>query len=126
MSLKNAFAALFASGNDEKEKVEHGHWLGSSRFLLTLGLLAVIIYLTKGILTDTLWIICGVIVVTYLVTNTWSKTVAMKVNAEVIKERQRLAWADGSLSAVEAEALKRADDASAAVSAAVGAGPTKA
>jgi hypothetical protein len=110
MSLKSALTELLASEKkDGKEMIEHG-WIGSSRFLVFVAIAALIVYLAYKGLTDLRVVIpVTALAAVYILSNTVTRIYQIKANADIIKERQRLAWADGQLTADEAAALTAAD-----------------
>jgi len=107
MSISNALKELF---NKEKpagnEMIEHG-FLSSSRFIVMIGMVGLLLWLTLKGLGD-LHIILPIagIAALYIVTNTVTRIYQIKANADIIRDRQRLAWADGQLSEAEAATLQ--------------------
>ncbi len=121
MSLSSAlsgfFSGLSTKTDGDKETITHG-WIGSSRFLIVAVVLGALGYVAimniRDVLTNNTLVICffatlNVVVVSYLGFNSWTKNHATDANAAIIKERQRLAWADGTLTEIEASSLKTAD-----------------
>lgn len=65
-----------------KPIVKDSTLMTSSRFLLVLGFLAVV-WFAKGIFTDPILLITtGAVLITYLITNTWSKIAIARLNAD--------------------------------------------
>jgi len=122
MSLKTAFSALLSDDKpkDGKEVIDHA-FLTSSRFLVMVGMVGILLWLVlKGLTAPIVIIPIAAVAALYMIANTVTRVYQIKANAEIIRERQRLAWADGQLTADEASALKAADDKSADVDAAIG------
>lgn len=107
MSILNAAKAFFSNLKSEAPKadgIEHSSYTGS-RFVLLLVLLAGVLYVTKGVLTEsTLWL-CFWGYVTYTASNTVTRAVQMWVNGRILLKAQELAYADGKLDEVEAKSL---------------------
>jgi hypothetical protein len=122
MSLSNALSALFANETKDpnKETIEHS-WIGSSRFIVFVAIAGLVVYLAYKGLTD-LRVIIPVtsLAAIYILANTVTRIFQIKANAEIIKERQRLAWADGRLTPEEAAALATADNNAVSVSSVIG------
>jgi hypothetical protein len=122
MSIKNALTALISDDKPKEgnEIIEHG-FLTSSRFLVMVAMVGLLLWLVlKGLTAPIVVIPICAIAALYLITNTVTRVYQIKANAEIIKERQRLAWADGQLTADEAAALKAADDKATSVGSVVG------
>lgn len=65
-----------------KPIVKDSTLMTSSRFLLVLGFLAVV-WFAKGVLTDPILVVTsGAVLITYLITNTWSKIAIARLNAD--------------------------------------------
>jgi len=117
MDISKAVSALFSSEKKEgNETIEHG-FLTSSRFLVMVGMVGLLLWLVLKGMTDLKLIlpITGIAAL-YIVTNTVTRIYQIKENGQIIRERQRLAWADGVLTPAEAAALDGADSKSSSVS----------
>lgn len=90
-----------------KDSVEKS-WLGSSRFLLLVAF-ALTLYYARSIFTLEVWIILASLVAVYMICNTVTRIFEIKEDGAVIRERQRLAWADGVLTKEEVDALASVD-----------------
>jgi len=121
MSLSDAVSALFSKTKDDsKEMIAHSSFLTSSRSIVLMGVAGLTLWLAMKGLTDLrVTVPISVIAALYILANSWTKNTQIKVNGEIIKERQRLAWADGTLSPEEAAALTSADTQSASVAAVI-------
>jgi hypothetical protein len=122
MSLKSAFSALLSDDKPKEgnEIIEHG-FLTSSRFLVMVGMVGLLLWLVlKGLTSPIVVIPIAAIAALYIITNTITRVYQIKANAEIIRDRQRLAWADGQLTADEAATLKAAEAKSASVDAVIG------
>ncbi len=130
MSFSSAIGDFFkglSNKDPNKESIEHG-FLGSSRFLIVAVVLGALGYLAitniREMLTNPVLLICvfssgTLVILAYLFCNSSTKKAQIQANAQIISERQRLAWADGVLSDAEAAALKSADDSAKTVASAV-------
>ncbi len=122
MSLKSAFSALLSDDKPKEgnEIIEHG-FLTSSRFLVMVGMVGLLLWLVlKGLTSPIVVIPIAAIAALYIITNTITRVYQIKANAEIIRDRQRLAWADGQLTAEEAATLKDAEVKSGSVDAVIG------
>jgi hypothetical protein len=105
MSLKSALAELTKSDNGES--ITKG-WVGSSRFLVLIAF-ALVLYYARSLFTTELWIILASVVGVYMICNTVTRIFEIKEEGAIVRERQRLAWTDGVLTAQEVAALESAD-----------------
>ncbi len=122
MSLKSAFSALLSDDKPKEgnEIIEHG-FLTSSRFLVMVGMVGLLLWLVlKGLTSPIVVIPIAAIAALYIITNTITRVYQIKANAEIIRDRQRLAWADGQLTTDEAATLKAAEVKSSSVDAVIG------
>lgn len=90
MSIKSALSALF---NDEKKKaesfIEHPT-LTSSRLWFALGFVALLIWFTKGVLTEQNMMLCFWVFVIYTVANTATRIAQIFVNGSLQKTKMQL------------------------------------
>ena len=70
-----------------KDELKDSSFISSTRFLLVAGFLTLIMWFSKGILTDHVLIICATtVVVVYLVVNSWTKIEIAKLNKDLKKK----------------------------------------
>jgi len=106
MSLTKAVAELFSS--DKKEEVGHASWTGSRLWML-VAFVALVLIVTKGVLTEHNMKLLFWAFAVYTVTNTVTRTAQIIMNGIIVRERQALAWKDGALSAEEERSLGALD-----------------
>lgn len=111
MSFTTAVAELFRS--EKKEGVDHSSWTGSRLWML-VAFVALVLIITKGVLTEDNMKLLFWAFVVYTGTNTITRGLQIVMNGLIVKERQRLAWKDGKLDDAEAAALKAGDATAAA------------
>jgi hypothetical protein len=109
MNFFKGLQVMFDASPTPSENIQQS-WLSSGRFLvfaLIGGFLAWKVI--NGVLSPNfVWAIVG-LGAFYIANNTVTKVVEIKENGQIMRERQRLAWADGTLTEVEAAVLKTAD-----------------
>ena len=121
MNIGKALAALTSSEKKETgELIEHS-FITSSRFLVLIGMVGLILWLTlKGLADLKVVIPVTAVALAYIFSNTVTRIYQIKANSEIIRDRQRLAWADGVLTPEEALTLRDAETKSASVDAVIG------
>lgn len=106
MSLTKAVAELFAS--DKKDEVGHSSWTGSRLWML-VAFVALVLIVTKGVLTEHNMSLLFWSFAIYTIANTVTRAAQIVMNGIIVRERQALAWKDGKLSAEEERSLGALD-----------------
>lgn len=105
MSFSSAIKAFFDDTKGKVEAIDHSA-LTSTRLLVLIGIAAVfIVLMLKGLTQPIVIFPLTGLAALYMVCNTWTRVVQMKLNASLMHDRQQRAWKDGKLDAQESKLI---------------------
>ncbi len=107
MSLRTAIAELFKKA-DENLEVSHGK-LSSTRLWVLVGFAALLLWVTKGVLTEANLKMVFWVAITYIVCNTLTRAMTLFVNAKTKRIFAESFMKDGKLDANETSVLVSVD-----------------
>lgn len=111
MSFKSLISSVLADDKPVDPVSPVGHaGLTSTRLWVLVALAALVLWVTKGVLTEENLKLLFWASLAYIGANTITRTVQIYVNGKIQIEKVRLAWADGKLDPDEVKALETPKD----------------
>jgi hypothetical protein len=108
MSLSDLVVTFLKKDDKPNQEIKASPFT-STRLWLTVGVIAGLIWLSGGILTEHNMMLAALVVIAYIAGNSLTKAAQIWVNGNIRIKMMELAWKDGKLTKEESDAIDKAD-----------------